>query len=221
MKIMLNLNKIYDKILFDMDGTLVDSRAVVERHLQNWASKNKLDVNAILQAYHGRRTIDIVREFVSASMDADAEAAILEASELSDVDGIRAVAGASSLLARLLPSDWAVVTSASRELAIRRLAAAKLPMPNVLISADDVQNGKPDPEGYNRAAASLGTVGQRCLIFEDAPTGIAAAIASGGDVIAIRAASGIDFDLGCPSVEDFNHISFYVGGRNFCVDTVK
>ena len=86
-------------------------------------------------------------------------------------------------------------------------------MPDVLISADDVQSGKPDPEGYNLAAARLDALAHDCLIFEDAPSGIAAAKAAGGEVIAITEAMAFEFDLECPSVENFNCISFHLGDR--------
>lgn len=202
------LKKQYDKVLFDMDGTLVDSRAVVERVWRKWAARHALDIAAILKVSHGRRAIDTVRAFSVDTMDNDAEVAWLAHEEMSDIEGIVAVAGAAELLARLKSNDWAVVTSADRRLACRRLTAAGLPVPDVLVTAEDVQSGKPDPEGYRLAATRLGTVAGRCLVFEDAPAGIEAGIAAGSDVIAIRAARPHAFEDMCPTVEDFDALSF-------------
>lgn len=211
MTVTLALKRQYRKVLFDMDGTLVDSRAVVERTWHAWAVQNRFDATAILRVSHGRRAIDTIREFASDRMDIDAEAAMLAHNELSDVEGVVAVSGALELLTRLNACDWAVVTSASRELACRRLLAAGLPVPDVLIAAEDVKTGKPDPECYKLAARRLGTVADQCLVFEDAPAGIAAGMAAGSDVVAIKAAQPHEFDTKCPTIEDFNAISFRLG----------
>jgi len=210
---MLELTKPFEKILFDMDGTLVDSRIVVERVLRDWARDNNLNAEDILAVSHGRRTIDTVREFADSTMNAEAEAAMLEAREVTELDGVRAVGGARRLLAQLRPADWAVVTSASRELAVNRLSAARLPIPDVLVSADDVRHGKPDPEGYNLAAARLNSHAGRCLIFEDAPAGIAAGKAAGGEVVMVTEAMAFDYDPAFHAIENFNLISFYLGER--------
>lgn len=109
----------------------------------------------------------------------------IDAEELADIDGIVEVAGADRLLVSLPADRWAVVTSADRTLATRRMAAAGLPLPPVMITAEDVVNGKPAPDGYLAAARALGVAAEDCLIFEDAPAGTRAARASGGQVIAV------------------------------------
>jgi sugar-phosphatase len=171
-------------ICFDMDGTLVDSTAVVERGWQRFADRHGLDAASFLGRVHGIRTSDAVA-LVAPWLDARAEAEQLDAEEAGDTDGLRPVPGAAPLLAALPRDAWAVVTSAGRELAHMRLTAAGLPIPGVLVCGEDTAAGKPAPDGYLAAARALGAEPGDCLVVEDVPAGIAAGRAAGMLVVGI------------------------------------
>jgi sugar-phosphatase len=174
-------------LLFDLDGTLVDSTAVVERTWRSFAGRHCLDAELILAVAHGRRTEETVAEFAPAGVDIRAEVQRLIAQEIVDTEGIVAIPGATHLLASLPEGRWAVVTSAGQELAAARMGAAGLPVPSVLISADDVTTGKPSPEGYLAAAGRLGVRPEQTIVFEDAEAGVLAARASGARTVVVGA----------------------------------
>ncbi|WP_448223360.1 HAD-IA family hydrolase [Gordonia iterans] len=173
-----------DAILFDIDGTLVDSTPAVVRTWEAFADARSLDVEEILRISHGRRTEDTLADLLPASEVPDA-AAQLEALELDDLGDVVALPAAHAVLSRLPADRWAAVTSGSQRLMRARLHAAGLPVPSVLIAAEDVEHGKPDPQGYRAAAAALGVDPDRCLVVEDAPAGIEAGRASGAAVLAV------------------------------------
>jgi len=171
-------------LLFDLDGTLVDSRVVIERQWGALCERLGLDFAEVLKVLHGVRSADTIRA-VAPHVDAEAEAARLDADEAVDTDGLVAVAGASELLARLPAGSWGVVTSGPRELAERRLRAVGLPVPPAMVCGDEIAVGKPDPEGYLAGARLLGVAPETCVAFEDAPAGLQAARAAGMAVVAI------------------------------------
>lgn len=175
---------VVDAILFDIDGTLVDSTPAVERTWRTWAEKRGIDVEPILQVCHGRRTEDTVAEFLPERERAAGVEELAEL-ELHDLDGVVALPATRELLTRLPLDRWAAVTSGSQELMRARLSAAGLPIPSVLVAAEDVTEGKPDPEGYVAAARALGVDPSKCLVVEDAPAGIAAGRAAGAYVLAV------------------------------------
>lgn len=174
-----------DAVLFDLDGTLVDTTVVVERTWRAWAARYGVDAEAILRVCHGRRTIETIEEFAPAGVDPAAETAVVEGRMMLDTDGIVAVPGAKALVAALPPDRWAIVTSATRPMAEARLELVGLPMPGILITAEDVPAGKPDPSGYVRAARELGFDPQDTIVLEDAPAGFKAGHAAGAHVIVL------------------------------------
>ena len=165
-------------ILFDMDGTLVDSTAVVERQWKLFAEEHGLDYEYIMKVSHGRRNAETIRDVAPHLAKPEIFAKFDEA-ELHDKQGVSAVRGAVELLGKLAANEWAVVTSASRALASSRLQAVHLPVPRVLIGADNVRSGKPHPEGYLAAARGLGVEREQCVVFEDTQPGLEAARAAG------------------------------------------
>jgi mannitol-1-/sugar-/sorbitol-6-phosphatase len=171
-------------LLFDLDGTLVDSRAVVERQWRRLCDRLGLDFAEVLGVLHGVRSVDVIRA-VAPGADAEAEAALLDAAEQDDSEGLVVVRGAPELLDRLPRGSWGIVTSGHRTLAEGRLRAVGLPVPEVMVCGDEVAAGKPDPEGYLAGARLLGAPPRRCVVFEDAPAGIQAARAAGMAVVAI------------------------------------
>jgi mannitol-1-/sugar-/sorbitol-6-phosphatase len=173
-----------DALLCDMDGTLVDSTEVVERHWAAWAARHGVDLAEILRVSHGRPTIETLR-LVAPHLATIEEAARLDAGEADDSEGLRPVPGAQELLASLPANRWAVVTSAGRALATRRLRGASVPVPAVLVTSDDMPIGKPNPMGYVEAARRLGATLSRSLVIEDAPVGVQAGRAAGAIVIGV------------------------------------
>ncbi|WP_305786833.1 HAD-IA family hydrolase [Symbioplanes lichenis] len=181
-----------EAVLFDMDGTLVDSDAAVERAWATWAGEYGADIDAVLAVAHGApagRTVRIIRPDLDDAGVAAAAARQLEL-QYDDLSDVVPTPGAMALLAGLrLP--WAVVTSADVRLAKARLGAAGIDAP-VLVTVEDISAGKPDPEGYLRGASLLGVAPARCLVVEDAEVGVAAGRAAGAVVAALK---GVDGDL--------------------------
>jgi HAD superfamily hydrolase (TIGR01509 family) len=175
-------------VLSDLDGVLVDSGAVIEGTWRRFADRHGLDPEHVLARSHGRRTVDLVR-LVAPHLDAEAEAARIEREEIESAAGLRPLPGARELVESVPPERFAIVTSGTRALAVARLRGAGLPVPEVLVTAEEVENGKPDPAGYLRAAAMLGVDPAHSLVLEDAPAGVAAGLAAGMTVVAVLTTS--------------------------------
>ena len=172
-------------LLFDMDGTLVDSTVSVERVWGNWAESHGVSFAEVAHRMHGRRALDIMRDLVPPGVDPEVEVQIVNHNELVDTDGIVAIRGAAELLASLPPRAWALVTSAQLPLASARMGAGGLSLPEVVVTADDIAQGKPNPACYQLALKRLGLQPDDAVVFEDAPSGLAAGRAAGCRTIAI------------------------------------
>ncbi len=170
-------------VLSDLDGTLIDSSEAVHRIWDAFARRHGLDTAQVIDYIYGRPTREAIPLLVP---DADhaREIAAIDEAEVRDVDGVRALPGAAELLSGERPV--AIVTSCTEALANARLRAAGMPLPSVLVSADAVQRGKPDPECFSAGSCAAGVDARRCVALEDAPAGIAAGRAAGARVIALR-----------------------------------
>ncbi len=196
----------YRAFLFDMDGTLLNSIAAAERVWSIWAERHGLDVAAFLTTIHGARAIDTITRQALPGVDPEVEAHWITEAELNDVDGVVAIDGAVAFLNSLPGDQWALVTSAPRELALRRLQAAGIQPPAVLVTAEDVAVGKPDPACYVLGAQRLGVPVQDCLVFEDATVGIRAAEAAGADVMVVTSTHLKPMLTEYPSIDGYGQL---------------
>ncbi len=176
-------------ILFDLDGVLCDSTRAVDREWRAWAARKGVDGDAIMAIAHGVRTIEVIRR-VAPHLDAEKEARKIENHEAHDQAGVVVMPGAVDLVHSIPTGRWGVVTSGSRLLATARLKFCGIPLPAVLVTADDVKNGKPHPEPYLKGAERLGFPPAECLVIEDAPAGIQSARAGGMKVVGITSTYG-------------------------------
>jgi sugar-phosphatase len=197
-------------MLFDLDGVLADSTASVNRAWSAWARRVGLDPADVLPRVHGRRAIDTIRA-LRPGLDAEAELERLAAEEATDTADVVEIAGARALVSALPPDTWAIVTSGLRPVATARLVAAGIPVPRVMITAESIERGKPDPQGYLEGAARLGVAPAQCVVVEDAPAGAAASRAAGMRLLALtttHAASALEpADLVLP---DLDHVAVAV-----------
>jgi len=203
-------------LLFDMDGVLVDSTSAVARVWATWAQKYGFDSNDVVRRAHGRPSITTIRELLP-SADHHAEDQEIERAEIDDVGDIVALPGAAQLLNALPAGRFAVVTSATRDLATVRLQAAGFAVPKHLITASDIQRGKPDPEPYLRGAQSLGIEPSDCVVIEDAPAGVASGKHAGARVLALRTTTN-DQELFAAGaqwiIRDCSQISLHLNGTD-------
>lgn len=180
-----------EALLLDMDGTLVHSTTEVETVWRLWCQGHRLDPAPVLAMCHGVRSREVIRA-LAPQLDLAREVALLDELEIQHAGVAEPIAGARTLLAALAPDRWALVTSASQRVARHRLASAGLPLPRLLIGAEDVVRGKPDPEPYLLAARRLGLAPADCLVFEDAPAGICSALQAGCQVVQIGGDKRLD-----------------------------
>jgi mannitol-1-/sugar-/sorbitol-6-phosphatase len=177
-------------ILFDLDGVLVFSEASVLRSWTAWAERHGIALADVLAASRGQRSVDTIHT-VAPKLDAAEEAARLEAEQAIDIGDVRAGQGAADLLGTLAVGEWAVVTSGTAPLATARLRVAGLPIPDVLVTAEEVSDGKPDPAGYLLASRGLGRKPADCVVVEDAAAGVEAGRRAGMRVIGVTNGDGM------------------------------
>lgn len=171
-------------ILFDLDGTLIESTFYIERLWQDWGIKHGVAPQRLSEVMHGRRAVEII-SIVAPHLAVQEEAYALETAEILNMGELKAYPGAKELLSALPKKQWAIATSGSLRVASARLNHAKLPTPEVFITADDVSAGKPAPDAFLLTAARLKVPASRCVVIEDSPAGIQAAKAAGMKAIGI------------------------------------
>ncbi|WP_112196240.1 HAD-IA family hydrolase [Pseudomonas sp. LG1E9] len=201
----------YRAFLFDMDGTLLNSIAAAERVWSTWAERHRLDVAAFLTTIHGARAIDTITRQALPGVDPQVEAQWITEAEINDVDGVVAISGAVEFLNNVPGDQWALVTSAPKALALRRLKAAGITPPAVLVTAEDVAIGKPNPACYVLGAQRLGVSVQDCLVFEDATVGIRAGEAAGADVLVVTSTHLKPMLTEHPSIEGYEQVQVQRG----------
>jgi sugar-phosphatase len=200
-----NLNLTCKAVLFDMDGTLVDSGAVVERAWGRWAARHGIPLETVLSFSHGRPTIATMEHFLPAR-DHTGELQEMDGYEETQLEGILAVPGATQVVNALQNHSWAIVTSAWRKLAEARVLAAGLPLPKVIVPVDEIRNGKPHPEGFLQAAGRLGVAPKDCLVFEDTRPGIEAGMSAGMQVVGLLTTVSAQQLNHHPLIRDFRDV---------------
>lgn len=170
-------------LLFDLDGVLINSTPAVARVWRRWALEHGFNPEEVVARAHGRPSLTTVREYLP-NADHEAENKEVERREIEDLEGVVPLPGALDLLASLPADRWTIVTSCTRPLAEVRIRAAGLPSPRNMITSNDIQHGKPNPEPYLKGASVLGFPAQDCIVLEDVPAGVRAGKSAGARVIA-------------------------------------
>ncbi len=204
--------KTYGAFLFDMDGTILNSLAAAERVWGRWALRHGLDLATFLPMMHGKRGIDTITGLNLPGIDPVAEAAEILRGEIEDVEGVVAIDGAAEFLASLPADRWAIVTSAPADLARTRLAAAGLPQPRIMVTAEDVVVGKPDPQCYLLGAERIGMDPSEVLVFEDVLAGVMAGEAAGADVMVVTATHQHALETVYPKLPHYRDVRVDIGG---------
>ncbi|KAJ1866977.1 B-type cyclin [Coemansia sp. RSA 989] len=200
-------------VLFDMDGTLVDTTACVEQAWRLIGQQHGVDTNKLIKQCHGRPCLDTIKAFFPASCHTAEFAHMFELSAVDITDGVSAVPGAHSILPAISRDRWAVVTAASRMWAQKRLQQVGLPLPITMVTSDDIQRGKPHPEGYLKGAELLGLDVRDVVVFEDAVNGVKAGVAAGATVVAVLTSTTRE--------ELANAGAHYIVNDFTCIDVVE
>lgn len=204
-------------LLFDLDGTLIDSRPAAERVWKRWGNRHGIAWDRLHPVLHGRRAIDTMRD-LAPHLPQPEEAERLTEEEIIDTEGVVAMPGALKFLDQV-PSDlWAIVTSCPLRLALARMKAAGLPTPRNFITAESITRGKPAPDGYLLAARQVGVAPEDCLVFEDAPAGIEAGRNAGMKVIAVAHRGEEKPVQGLPLITDYRDLNLRLSGSDRTIE---
>jgi sugar-phosphatase len=203
-------DKSYSGFLFDMDGTIINSIVAAERVWGDWARSKGLDVEKFMPTMHGARGVDTIGKLNLPGVDPVAESALIMEAEIADLEGVVPLPGAIEFLASLPPDRWAIVTSSPLRLAHARLAAAGIPVPRFIVTAEDVKIGKPDPQCYILGAERLGLRPSDCLVFEDVMAGIKAGEAAGADVVVITATHSHPLETNHSTLPNYENVRAHV-----------
>jgi sugar-phosphatase len=189
-------------ILFDLDGTLIDSLPAVERAWSFWATQVGLNPDKVLPHIHGRRSLDSIR-VLAPHLDAEEQDLVLRKIESSETEGVRLLPGTTELLASLPVGSWTIVTSGTSDVAQARLRAVGIPVPEHAVYGETVSQGKPSPEPFLLAAERMGVAPDQALVFEDTDAGVRAGHAAGMQAIRV----GAPHPLALANVADLSQVA--------------
>jgi mannitol-1-/sugar-/sorbitol-6-phosphatase len=207
-----------EAILFDLDGVLANSIAVLEESWAIWCAERGLDFETVMKIAHGRRKPEILAAVVP-DLDPLPEIDRLNQLEAARIGCVKEIPGAAGLVAQLPTGKWAIGTSGERPGALARLHKVGIAPPPVLISGEDVVHGKPNPEVYLKAAAGIGIAPEDCIVFEDAPAGIAAAQAAGMQAVAVLTTYPAEaFPSDVLKIQDFTQVSVTIRRGQLTID---
>jgi mannitol-1-/sugar-/sorbitol-6-phosphatase len=205
------LDKSFDAFLFDMDGTILNSIAAAERIWGAWAQRHGLDAATFLPTIHGVKGVETIARLGLPGVDARKEAQGILDAEMAELEGILPIPGAIAFLTSLPRDRWALVTSAGLGLALKRLKEAGIERPDVIVSGDDVENGKPHPDCFMLGAQKLGFEAKNCLVFEDAVAGILAGEGAGASVAVITATHHHPMETALATLPDYTNVRALTG----------
>ena len=196
--------------LFDLDGTLVNSTAAIDRAWSTLARRHGMDPETVIRSIHGRPAEESLAELLShlPRDQVEAEIAWLQERESTDVQGVVPIDGALDFIARLEEHaiPWAIVTSGTHPVATARMKAAGIPAPEIFVTSDLITRGKPDPEPYLLGAEKARIDPASCIVFEDAPAGITSGLAANCSVVGVTAIGVFD-NLGpVPTIQSYRSL---------------
>ncbi|MDO5734908.1 MAG: HAD-IA family hydrolase [Propionibacteriaceae bacterium] len=198
----------FDAVIFDLDGTLIDSYVAMIRSYERWAQEFKIDLD-LLPSHLGMPSAAVCEALLPPEL-VEAAAERIEVLEVTDTEGIIALPGALEALQELPRNRVAIATSCTADLMRARVTAAGLPFPDVIVTRDQVAEGKPAPDSFLRAATLLGFDPARTLVVEDAPAGIAAARAAGCMVLGIASSQPAENLAADAVVADLSEVAWQV-----------